>query len=603
MKKLIYALCTVVMLLTLNSCKKFLETTPQDSLSPVNYYTTEIQLNTALTGVYDELAQTGLYGDYMIARMALDGDEGFYRISTAKTGVAVMAADPTDIYITANWKALYEGINRANVLLANIDKPVMDETRRGAIKGEALFLRAYYYFILVSNYGKVPLILKSASSASASDVNVAQSSVKDVYAQVYADMVTAEGLVNTAQAVGFGGRVNKSAVEGVLARVSLYMAGAPLNDVTKFNDARTWAKKLIDQNYHALNPSFQQVFINYAQDKYDVKESIWEVEFYNDASALEIGRVGSNNGILQTADAASPYSYGYTQTTGRLFSSFATGDLRRDWAIATYKFSGSPAVKTAWTAAQIYERNGAKYRREYETATPVNKNGGGQNFGLLRYSDVLLMYAEADNEVNGPTASAIDAVNQVRRRGYGKTLNGETLASVAITAAGTGYTTAPTVTITGGGATTAATATATVSGGKVTAVTITGNGQFYTSVPTIAFSGGNGTGAAATATITKTIDANLTAAQTASAVSFRKAIQDERSRELCFESLRKRDLVRWGLFNSTMTAVAAEFATNASTATKFGALAFTNAQSRDVLWPIPTSEISINKAIVQNTGW
>lgn len=603
MKKIKYALCTAGILLTLNSCKKFLDTTPQDSLSPVNYYNTESQLNTALIGVYDLLAQTGLYGDYMIARLALDGDEGFYRISTAKTGVAVMDAQPTDIYITANWKALYEGINRANVLLANIDKPTMDETKRGVIKGQALFLRAYYYFLLVSNYGKVPLILKSASSAAASDINVPQSSVKEVYTQVLNDMIQAEGLVNTAQTVGFGGRINKSAVEGMLARVCLYMAGAPLNDVSKYTDARNWSKKVIDLNYHGLNTSFQQVFVNYAQDKYDIKESIWEVEFYNDASALEIGRVGSNNGILQTADASSPYSYGYTQTTGRLYALFSATDLRRDWSIATYKFSGSPAVKTAWTATQIYERNGAKYRREYETATPVNKNGGGQNFGLLRYSDVLLMYAEADNEVNGPTSSAIDAVNQVRRRGYGKLLNGETISTITINTAGSGYTTVPTVTITGGGATTAATATATIASGKVTAITITGSGQFYTSAPTVTISGGNGSGATATATITKTTDADLLATQTASQASFRSAIRDERSRELCFESLRKRDLVRWGIFTTTMSDVAAEFAAKASTGTKFGALAFTNAKARDVIWPIPAAEVSLNKALVQNEGW
>jgi hypothetical protein len=602
MKQIKYVLWAIAGMVTMGSCSKALETVPVDSLSPANYYTTETQLNTALTGVYDVLGQTGLYGNYMIARMAMDGDEGFYRISTALTGIAVMDTQPTDIYLTANWQALYDGINRANLLLANINKPTMDETKRGIIKGQALFLRAYYYFILVSNYGNVPLILKSATSAAASDVNVPQAPMKDVYAQVVADMTQADSLVSTAQTVGFGGRINKSAVEGVLARVCLYMAGAPLNDVSKFADARSWAKKVIDLNYHALNPSFQQVFINYAQDKYDIKESIWEVEFYNDASALETGRVGSNNGILQTADAATAYSYGYTQTTGRLYASFAAADSRRDWSIATYKFSGSPAVKTAWTATQIYERNGAKYRREYETSTPINKNGGGQNFGLLRYSDVLLMYAEADNEVNGPTSAAIDAVNQVRRRGYNKTLYGETLATITITAAGTGYTTAPTVTITGGGATVAATATATVSGGKVTAITITGNGQFYTSAPTITISGA-GTGATATATITKTTDADLTATQTASKDAFRKAIQDERSRELCFECLRKRDLVRWGIFNSTMTAVANEFATSASTGTKFGALAFTNAKPRDVVWPIPASEISINTAIVQNPGW
>ncbi|RZA01364.1 MAG: hypothetical protein EOP11_17475, partial [Proteobacteria bacterium] len=95
------------------------------------------------------------------------------------------------------------------------------------------------------------------------------------------DMEAAEQLVPDITTVGYSGGVSKSAVRGMLARVNLHMAGEPLNDKTRYAEASKWAKKVMDDALagHELNPSYAQVFINVAQDKYDIKESIWEVEF------------------------------------------------------------------------------------------------------------------------------------------------------------------------------------------------------------------------------------------------------------------------------------------------------------------------------------
>src|SRR5690606_29242546 len=119
------------------------------------------------------------------------------------------------------------------------------------------------------------------------------------------DMIEAEKLVKTAGQVGHGGRVNKSAVRGILARVYLYMAGEPINGgIEMYREAKKWAEKVIrpdsiDGFQHDLNPSYSDVFIKMCQDQYDIKESIWEIEYYGNASDAfqETGRVGSNNGI------------------------------------------------------------------------------------------------------------------------------------------------------------------------------------------------------------------------------------------------------------------------------------------------------------------
>lgn len=512
-------------LVMLTSCSKMLDKKPQDSLTPDTYYQTEEQLNFALNAVYDALGNSALYGNWMHGRMGLDADEGFYSYSSQNSGPSVCAVSAADPQVANFWRVCYDGINRANQLLAYINRPVMDEGQRNVIRGEALFLRSYFYFMLVTNFRSIPLVLDPTTANTSTQVP--QTPMAEVYQRITTDMIEAEGLVRTASQYGFGGRVNKSAVRGMLARVYLHWAGYPLLDVSKYQQARDWALQVINSGEHQLNASYQQIFINYAQDKYDVKESIWEVEFWgNDGTAYrEGGRVGSGLGIRQSADDSIGTVSGYMNTTGWLFRLYQATDLRRDWAIGPYRFSGKPAVKTNYTSSQIYNRNAGKWRREYETIYPKSNTVTPQNYPLLRYSDVLLMYAEAENAVNsGPDAAAYLAINQVRRRGYGKPVATPD-ASVDLPAG------------------------------------LDRNGFLY-------------------------------------------AIQDERARELCFECLRKGDLVRWGIFLPRMKAIEADFNNgDAPSSLQFGVLGFRNATDKDQIWPIPNYEISLNRRLVQNPGW
>jgi hypothetical protein len=131
------------------------------------------------------------------------------------------------------------------------------------------------------------------------------------------------------------------------------------------------------------------------------------------------------------------------------------------------------------------------------------------NYPLLRYSDVLLTLAEADNELNGPTAENIEYVNQVRRRAYGVSFVGRNINNLTITSGGTsGYSLPSVVTIAGGGATKdAEAAVSVVSSGKITGITLIDGGAGYTSAPTVTISGG--TGAVITAAVSNLIDCEL----------------------------------------------------------------------------------------------
>ncbi|MBS1562880.1 MAG: RagB/SusD family nutrient uptake outer membrane protein [Bacteroidetes bacterium] len=507
---------------SLGACKKFLDTTPQDFLSPENYYQTEEQINYALNGVYDVLGQRGMYGDALISRMGTEADEGFYAVSSFK-GPQTYEFSTSDSYVTTLWQLLYDGINRANLLIEHIDEPVMSAENRADVLGQAKFLRAYYYFLLVSNWGDVPLILTATSSAK--NTAIARTPAKDVYAAIIKDMEEAEGMVKDAATVGFGGRISKSAVQGILARVCLYMAGNPLRDASKYQDVIKWTQKLMTPGFHRLNPSYQDVFINYAADKYDIKESIWEVEFWGNTAGpyREGGRVGINTGIANP-NSSLGYSYGFIQTSARLYNAYQSADKRRDWAIAPFRYQSNGTVKANWTATQIYNRFCGKWRREYEVVSPKSTNDSPENFPLLRFSDVLLMFAEASNEVKGsPSAEAYEAINRVRRRGYGF--------------------------------------------------------DEFTPNSTSDLSALDHDG-------------------------FLKQVQAERSRELCFEALRKNDLIRWGILKKTMKDVSDEFIAGATSTYAYGGNPGINLQEpKHLLFPIPAYERGLNQLLSQNTDW
>ena len=209
-----------------------------------------------------------------------------------------------------------------------------------------------------------------------------------------------------------------------------------------------------------------------------------------------------------------------------MYNLYGAGDLRRDWAIAPYGYGGNPLVRVN-KGTLIYDRNCGKWRRSYELLTPKSKNNTGQNFPILRYSDVLLMLAEADNQANnGPSVNAYNAINQVRRRGYGFPIN--------------------------------------------------------------------------TPNVTSDLTPGL------GKIQFQQAIQDERARELCFETQRRPDLIRWGIWTQTMSVLSNQITTDlGANALKYAAIPAANAASspKFLLYPIPASEINVNKAATQNPGY
>lgn len=605
MKKITY-LFSLISLISIWSCKKFLDTKPTDFLSPVNYFNTEEHINLAVNSIYNSLYMQSIYGGVYPGRMNMMADEGFHARETEASGLRVYNYSTGDTDLGNFWKSCYEGISRANLVLENLNKPNMTDVRRSQVKGEALFLRGYFYFLLVQNFGNVPIILSTTTSPE--NTEVPQASIKQVYDQVLSDMEEAEPLVMGIRDLGFGGKVNKSAIRGILARVNLYMAGYPLKNLTRYVEARKWAKMVMDDTEanHALNPDFAKVFINYSEDKYDINESIWEAELWGNNSTIynAFGRISSYLGIASN-NTDIGVAYGFINATAKLYRLYDNNDLRRDWTISpfTYATNGTKNYYVASTNSQLYTRNSGKFRREYELVIPKTPHNSPVNFPILRYADVLLMFAEAENQLNsGPTQAAYDAINKVRERAYG---TGNKVSGITITNQGSGYTSAPLITIGTTGDTKGsnrAIATATVTAGKVSPnITVVSPGGFYTAPPSVTISGGGGTGATATAQISAINPLTARLPPNLSQDDFFEAIQNERSIEFAFEALRKPDLIRWGIFISIMKQTLSMIQADAPG--QYYSRTYENVSDRDLLYPIPAHEMTLNKALVQNPGW
>ena len=528
-----YKLITVLILagLSLGACKKILDTKPQDFLTPDQYYNTESDLNAALAGIYSSLAQDGTYGRNIPIELEMGNDEGHYNNRTNNSLVPSLydCQSSTKIYSDC-WTALYQGIERANLLLSKIDQSPVDSATKAPIKGEALFLRGFNYFQLVTRYGDVPLLLTPTTSAS--NLNYPRTPSITVYNQILADMKQAEPLVNSILDIGNGSHVSTTAVEGIIARVYLKMAGHPLNlGIPAFDSARTYTAKVINSGIHSLNPSYKQIFINHSQDLYDYKESMWEIEFIGNntpTGAVPPGsRFACQLAMRYTGTDPNPavvYGYGAYVPSGVLYGIYATypsDTLRRNWNLPEYTYSANTSPRTLTpipTGTKTFERDCGKWKRDYELFIPKQRDWGPTNFPVLRYADVLLMAAEAENEVNGPTPLALQYINAVRQR------------ALAL---------------------------------------------------------------------------QIFPVQASTQAALRKIIQDERARELCFEGLRKFDLIRWGIFNARMdftkNAISNSDATSGNKSHFLGG--YLNVKLRDTLLPIPSSELSVNSLMTQNPGW
>ena len=427
-KTIITVLCSAIAAVSCN----FLETTVESNITTNNFFKNTGDFDMALTGVYYTFTSVEWdaqhrYGDYFTGFMywgRIGTDEAF--VSSGNNGEELIGNytyTPENLFVEKVWFMQYLGIQRANVVIDRLNAYSGDQVSdsdRARILGEAHFLRAWFYFQLARYYGEVPLVLQETTDIS--KLSTEKVPLADVYAQVIKDYETAEELLPVTNTVG---HATKYAATALKARAYLQMSGKPLEDKSAAALAAKACKEVIESGKYALVTDYFSQFDGKHEHN---SEYIFDVEFDNTASnSLYGGQVGTVDGIPHEQNAY----WAQVRTYKEMYDKFDPADLRREAVNA----GGHIAVSKASGKAELVmgDENYKDNYWVYKFRHPLDKSDRGEtwanwcnniNFPIIRYADVLLMYAEAENRAYGsPTAESLECVNQVRRRGFGKDIN------------------------------------------------------------------------------------------------------------------------------------------------------------------------------------
>jgi hypothetical protein len=411
----IQEMIVLISILFFSSCNDFLITTPSDFISPENYFNTEADGDRAIAGVY--LSINDLYKDVFKNMFSANTDETVYtRLGGEQLQEKTFNATTTNVYTT--WYKLYNGVYRANFFLQNVDKINVPDDKKNAFRAEARFLRGYYYYHLAMLFGDVPLRWKAIDSPI--NTQIARSPRAEVFDSVCSDMNYAiNNLYTYSLQKGAPVRTCREAAIGMLGRVYLSMAGV-LQKPEYFAKARDLLLPLVQSNVIHLNPDYTQIWKNISADAYDhvSREIMFDCEFNADPYKWLYYGWGSNvTPAAPIGVLTNPNDWWRVTTTLWQYYQSDTKDVRYTWNICDY--SGDTKVpKAAYTVngSNATDRNAGKFRRDWETSTTKDAQKNGENFPVLRYSDVLLMLSEAEFETNGVTDLALAGVDSVRSR-------------------------------------------------------------------------------------------------------------------------------------------------------------------------------------------
>jgi len=433
----------VVILFSSASCKKYLDQKPITDVSTETVFNDVSSTYKALIGVYSRLVGDQGYGIRVSLYYPVDNDEMQGPTGAGdndRRDLARYSATPGNAQIERPFNQMFQGIEFANICIAEIPKMDMygsgseqEKKQLQRMYGEALTLRAQFYFEAIRNWGDLPAHFQPGAALASENPFPSKVSRDTLYSQILADLKTAEGLVpwrNEVASIGdpIDERITKGAVKGLRARIALFRGGYSLRQngtmqrttdyLNYYQVARDECNEIITSGQHSLNPSFRALWKDQVC-AHAVTDPNGELMF----QASAIGLSGAEDTKLGYYNGPRVNNLGNSSVNPlpSYFYLFDSTDLRRDVTITPYFTAANGVTKTGQPITNLTD---GKYRRDWITKPSFSPTDAIQYFGLkwqiLRYSDVLLMFAEAENEINGPNAAAYTAVNMVRRRGYGK---------------------------------------------------------------------------------------------------------------------------------------------------------------------------------------
>ncbi|WP_339738924.1 RagB/SusD family nutrient uptake outer membrane protein [uncultured Sunxiuqinia sp.] len=451
MERLNIILITLALIGGFTSCNEELNVVNPNNQTTYDFGNSESELQEAVIACYNRIRLDGTFARVGYTLDAVRGDEVWNSSQQWYLDYDNLNSPGTiGIGDEWPWRDNYHVVNRTNFVLSKVDEVDLSEDSYNQIKGQALFLRSLAYYHLATYYQTVPLIIDYASYSDINTMYASNNTQDEVFDQIEADLTEAMQILPSRNEGGewAQGRATCGAAAGYLARALMFRH--------KFEEAYTVLKDIIAGKYgqYELTADYGD---NFREDTENNLESLFEVQFLdfgtggtdeewtpvNISSEATQGHAVESNFASQELGswgdlAGSPWLYNLfkkeNSTDGRL-------DPRLYWTLVTYEgeYSTYTGQKTAAYPGGD-PRSNTVYQEEV-TTTPLSNNaqGGisiakftnarnniyssitnglhcGVNLRLMRYSDVLLRAAECENEINGPTQTAIDYINIVRRR-------------------------------------------------------------------------------------------------------------------------------------------------------------------------------------------
>ncbi|MFD1256185.1 RagB/SusD family nutrient uptake outer membrane protein [Mucilaginibacter terrae] len=422
--------------LAYTGCKKFTEVEPQSQYSLAQAFSSVSNATSAVLGVYDELSGDNGYGIRISLYYPYDSDEGIVSgaIDNGRRGIGRYQLQVSNSELTNPFNQLYRGVEKANLCIEQI--PLMAQYTSGTeadkkelrrLYGEVLTLRAQFLFELIRNWGDVPAPF--IPSYKQENLFAPAANRDSTYDRLIADLATAKDLMPWRTEAVRNERLTKGAAKALRARLALFRGGFSLRTDSKTMERRAdylkyytiardeCAEIMARRDQHTLNAVYEDVWRRYvsAFTPDPAGELMFEVGAGGGNSNSD-SRMGNYDG--PSINAASRYGTGGggVLMLPNYFYAFGNLDTRRDVNIPIYAI-GATNLKSL---RRLGELTNGKFRRDWRNPLlPGTVLNVGYNWPIIRFADVLLMFAEADNEINnGASPAAVAAFEEVRKRGY-----------------------------------------------------------------------------------------------------------------------------------------------------------------------------------------
>ena len=440
--KLKYLFFAALASLGFTACSDFLDVDSVSKYDSEGVFGEKTEINRALNGVYAKLMSGDFYGDAYFTKFVFNSDVEF---TTNTSDVATnnsfrrFDGNSTASDVEKFWNAAYSGVEYANNFVYYLERSPLYSTEDAEIMqmmGEAKVIRAMFFHDLVTYFGDIPFTFEPASVVENYVMPIV--SRDEVYKTLIEDLKSIAPYMKFAANLSNGvERASKEFCWSMIARMAMHAGGyslrpdtdnpanfgkmeRPANYKELYKTALAYCDSVISSATHTLSLPYYRVFVNecnYVVNSND--DPIFEIPFAKETSG-NVGYVHGPKSELYEGSTSGDNIWGEAKSSAALSAfyrfMFDPEDARRDYlnGLWGYLYNGEPTISVSYT---VYNN---KWSKLWSTSgNPESAGNTGINFPYMRYTDVLLMYAEAANKLNdGPTDAAKAALRQVRQRAF-----------------------------------------------------------------------------------------------------------------------------------------------------------------------------------------